>query len=67
MMDYAGRVAQADTYPKMLRLNAAEHGKEIALRERTSVSGASSPGTTIRTACVISRWAWPNSASSAAT
>ena len=34
MMDYAGRVAQADTYPKMLRLNAAEHGKEIALREK---------------------------------
>ena len=34
MMDYAGRVAQADTYPKMLRLNAAEHGKEIALRDK---------------------------------
>ena len=34
MMDYAGRVAQADTYPKMLRLNAAEHGNEIALREK---------------------------------
>jgi len=34
MMDYAGRVAQADTYPKMLRLNAREHGKEIALREK---------------------------------
>ena len=34
MMDYAGRVAQADTYPKMLRLNAKEHGKEIALREK---------------------------------
>ena len=32
MMDYAGRVAQADTYPKMLRLNATEHGNEIALR-----------------------------------
>ena len=34
MMDYAGRVAQADTYPKMLRLNASEHGNEIALREK---------------------------------
>ena len=34
MMDYAGRVAQADTYPKLLRLNAKEHGKEIALREK---------------------------------
>ncbi|MGD9838158.1 MAG: long-chain fatty acid--CoA ligase [Afipia sp.] len=34
MMDYAGRAAQADTYPKMLRLNAKEHGNEIALREK---------------------------------
>src|SRR3954465_10477150 len=34
MMDYAGRVAQADTYPKLLRLNAREHGGEIALREK---------------------------------
>src|SRR6266576_550897 len=34
MMDYAGRVAQADTYPKLLRLNAQEHGGEIALREK---------------------------------
>ena len=34
MMDYAGRVAQADTYPKLLRLNACEHGGEIALREK---------------------------------
>ena len=34
MMDYAGRVAQADTYPKLLRLNAKEHGNEIALREK---------------------------------
>src|ERR1700751_2036901 len=34
MMDYAGRVAQADTYPKLLRLNAREHGREIALREK---------------------------------
>jgi len=33
-MDYAGRVAQADTYPKLLRLNAREHGSEIALREK---------------------------------
>ncbi|MGY3444276.1 MULTISPECIES: AMP-binding protein [unclassified Bradyrhizobium] len=34
MMDYAGRAAQADTFPKMLRLNAREHGNEIALREK---------------------------------
>jgi len=34
MMDYAGRVQQADTYPKLLRLNAREHGGEIALREK---------------------------------
>src|SRR6202048_4555962 len=34
MMDYAGRVAEADTYPKLLRLNAKEHGGEIALREK---------------------------------
>src|SRR5580692_1184155 len=34
MMDYAGRVAQADTYPKLLRLNAHEYGGEIALREK---------------------------------
>src|SRR4051794_29670626 len=34
MMDYAHRVSQADTYPKLLRLNAREHGGEIALREK---------------------------------
>src|SRR3954467_5945784 len=34
MMDYAGRVAEADTYPKLLRLNAKEHGGDIALREK---------------------------------
>ncbi|MBR1137167.1 MULTISPECIES: long-chain fatty acid--CoA ligase [Bradyrhizobium] len=34
MMDYAGRVRQADTYPKLLRLNAREHGQEIALRKK---------------------------------
>ena len=34
MMDYAGRVTAADTYPKLLRLNASEHGSEIALREK---------------------------------
>ena len=34
MMDYARRVAQADTFPKLLRLNATEHGGEIALREK---------------------------------
>ncbi|HEU0145800.1 MAG TPA: long-chain fatty acid--CoA ligase [Bradyrhizobium sp.] len=34
MMDYAGRVRQADTYPKLLRLNAREHGNDVALREK---------------------------------
>jgi long-chain acyl-CoA synthetase len=34
MMDYAGRVREADTYPKLLRLNAREYGGEIALREK---------------------------------
>ena len=34
MIDYAARAAQADTFPKMLRLNAKEHGGEIALREK---------------------------------
>jgi long-chain acyl-CoA synthetase len=34
MIDYAARAAQADTFPKMLRLNAKEHGREIALREK---------------------------------
>jgi long-chain acyl-CoA synthetase len=34
MMDYAGRAAAADTYPKLLRLNAREYGREIALREK---------------------------------
>jgi len=34
MMDYAGRVQQADTYPKLLRLNARENGGDIALREK---------------------------------
>ncbi len=34
MMDYFGRLAQADTYPKLLRLNARGHGGDIALREK---------------------------------
>ncbi|PZA09395.1 long-chain fatty acid--CoA ligase [Rhodopseudomonas palustris] len=34
MMDYAGRVAAADTFPKLLRLNAKEFGDQIALREK---------------------------------
>jgi long-chain acyl-CoA synthetase len=32
--DYHARTAQAATFPKMLRLNAREHGSEIALREK---------------------------------
>ena len=34
MMDYHARVRAADTFPKLLRLNAREHGSEIALREK---------------------------------
>jgi long-chain acyl-CoA synthetase len=34
MIDYAGRVAREDTFPKLLRLNAREHGGDIALREK---------------------------------
>ncbi len=34
MMDYHARVAEADTFPKMLRLNAKQHGSAIALREK---------------------------------
>ncbi|TMK52966.1 MAG: long-chain fatty acid--CoA ligase, partial [Alphaproteobacteria bacterium] len=34
MMDYAARVGKADTYPKLLRLNAKEYGDAIALREK---------------------------------
>ena len=34
MIDYAARAAQADTFPKLLRLNACEHGDEVALREK---------------------------------
>lgn len=31
---FADRVAQADTLPKMLRLNAREHPRDVALREK---------------------------------
>jgi long-chain acyl-CoA synthetase len=34
MMDYHGRAAQADTFPKLLRLNAQEYPDEVALREK---------------------------------
>ncbi|MFZ5735648.1 long-chain fatty acid--CoA ligase [Rhodopseudomonas palustris] len=34
MMDYTGRVASADTFPKLLRLNARQFGDDIALREK---------------------------------
>jgi long-chain acyl-CoA synthetase len=34
MMDYAGRAARADTFPKLLRLNAREHPHDIAFREK---------------------------------
>jgi len=34
MMDYAARAASADTFPKLLRLNAGEHAAEIAFREK---------------------------------
>ena len=34
MTDHAARAAAADTFPKLLRLNAREHGDEVALREK---------------------------------
>ena len=34
MTDFAARVARADTLPKLLRLNAAEHPTDIAYREK---------------------------------
>src|SRR5215510_13608162 len=34
MIDYAERAARADTFPKMLRLNASEHPDDIAFREK---------------------------------
>jgi long-chain acyl-CoA synthetase len=34
MIDYAARVAKADTFPKLLRLNAQEHAGETAMREK---------------------------------
>jgi long-chain acyl-CoA synthetase len=34
VMDFAGRAAEADTFPKLLRLNAREHSGDIALREK---------------------------------
>jgi long-chain acyl-CoA synthetase len=34
MMDYAGRAARADTFPKLLRLNAREHADDVAFREK---------------------------------
>ena len=43
MMDYAGRVAEADTYPKLLRLNAREHGGEIAHPCLVVVPGEDAP------------------------
>jgi long-chain acyl-CoA synthetase len=33
-MDYAARAASADTFPKLLRLNAREHSADIAFREK---------------------------------
>ena len=34
MIDYAARAAEADTFPKLLRLNARQHGADVALREK---------------------------------
>jgi len=34
MIDYAERAARADTFPKMLRLNASEHPDDVAFREK---------------------------------
>ena len=33
-MDFAARARAADTFPKLLRLNAREHRDEVALREK---------------------------------
>ncbi len=65
MMDYAGRVAQADTYPKMLRLNARSTATRSRCAKRISGSGASSPGTTTTPAYATSRSASSNWASGA--
>lgn len=53
--DYHARTAQAPTFPKMLRLNAREHGGEVALREKDFDFGSPSPGISITRAPVISR------------
>jgi len=45
MMDYACRVAQADTYPKLLRLNAREDGRRNRLREKDFGLWSPSPET----------------------
>src|SRR5262245_65858877 len=34
MIDYVARVDSANTFPKLLRLNAREHGSDIAFREK---------------------------------
>jgi len=34
MMNYAERAARADTFPKLLRLNAREHPDDVAFREK---------------------------------
>jgi len=34
MINHAARAASADTFPKLLRLNAREHAKDIAYREK---------------------------------
>jgi long-chain acyl-CoA synthetase len=34
MTDFVARIASADTFPKLLRLNASEHGADIAFREK---------------------------------
>ena len=68
MMDYAGRVAASRHLSKTA---APQRARSTAARsrcaKRISGSGASSPGTTTRRACMISRSAWSNWASAAAT
>ena len=55
VIDYSARAAQADTFPKLLRLNAREHPATSPIARRISASGARSPGTTTRRGCATSR------------
>ena len=55
MIDYDGRVALADTYPKLLRLNAASMARRSRCAKRISGCGNFLAGKTMKFACVTSR------------